>query len=157
MERLLLGLLALLCPLSWFLGSSQTIVPPAIEPPVAITAVAPTTVLVEDTYTGAVFSPPLAENLGLENITGMAIDGYWMPVAVDIAALEERLPTFIEANADQFRRDIPDELATYTRQYIGFYSNGDLFSYTRELLCHPVPAGKHCSFSNFKYATHVNI
>ena len=38
-----------------------------------------------------------------------------------------------------------------------FYCYGYFLSNARKLLGHPVPAGKHRGFSNFKYATHIIV
>lgn len=137
MEKLLMSVLLLICPLSWLiLGSSSTVEPiplPTVEPLVLPTAAPATTIVSNQDFTGVIFPAAQAEMLGIDNLFNLPVEGYWTPIIVDISALESNLTTFLADNSEQFRRDIEADLPQYIRQYVGFYSNGDPMIYVNAL------------------------
>lgn len=58
-----------------------------------------------------------------------SIDGYWLPAAADIDALEQDLPGYLAHTLDIKGHGESYSLTQFRRQYIGFISHGRRFIY----------------------------
>lgn len=123
MIKFLVAVLFLTCPFTQFLMALNS---PANTSPLHIQT---------ENYEGVIFPAEFASDSALWAYVNN-LEDYWTPNAEDIAQLEANLPAFLEANAEQFNRDIVAELPDYIRQYLGYTVEGQRLIYVNAVCGH---------------------
>lgn len=65
-------------------------------------------------------------------------DGYWVPTAADVQALEQELPRFLKSNPIASNARTLNPLASYKRQYAGVVRGGHRSIYVNFFTYYPV-------------------